>query len=365
VKLVVVAAQHYAARVLGAAWLHCTELASLVMWLIDCHAIAAVCSKRRSPDIMEVADQLQQLPALSSDQAAAAAAAAEIPAAELGAVVSSSSSSSLEQRQHLIAKRFKVAGGSNGAFAGSTALPFLSQRQQQHGMVPAVQCITTGSAATSDDAAVPGQQLTGNLHMSPAKLAALHHGSCGRNLLSPHHNHHQQQQQQPAGVILTPGAAALPGSSSSSHHGHHGHHGRLASRGSDAQVAARPASNRLRPGLSTLIRDPTSLTAGPAAGLQMQQQQLSSAEGMMDMSHTATACKEPPHDMMDVSLESGGSQQQWHQGQQQLHPAGQLPVRPAVAPVFGAGRLDTVNIVRSSSVIAMLQVTVTEALGLN
>jgi hypothetical protein len=363
VKLVVVAAQHYDARVLGAAWLHCTELASLVMWLIDCHAIAAVCSKRRSPDIMEVADQLQQLPALSSDQAAAAAAAAEIPAADLGAVVSSSSS--LEQRQHLIAKRFKMAGGSNGAFAGSTALPFLSQRQQQHVMVPAVQCIPPGSAAPSDDAAVPGQQLTGNLHMSPAKLAALHHGSCGRNLLSPHHNHQQQQQQQQAGVFLTPGAAALPGSSSSSHHGHHGHHVRLASRGADAPVAARPASNRLRPGLSALIRDPTSLTANPAAGLEMQQQQLSSAEGMMDTSHTATACKEPPQDMMDVSLESGGSQHQWHQGQHQLHPAGQLPVRPAAAPVFGAARLDTVNIVRSSSVIAMLQVTVTEALGLN
>jgi len=256
-------------------------LAEVEMWLSSCHAIAIVCSKRRSLDIMEVADQLQQLPALSSDQAAAAEACNRAP--ELGPV--ESISGGLEQRQHLIAKRYNLAGDIGGAFAGSLVPPLLSQRKQ-HGGFPGVWCVA-GSAAPSAGTAVPGQQLAGSLHMSPSKLAA------------SYHHHQQQQQQQQAGVFSRQVQQCCQDPSSSSHHGHHahhyGHHMRLGSRSHDGDCGAGPAPHQLRAGPAAL-RDAKSL----AAGLEMQQQQPSSTEGMMDTSDNATACKELSQDMMDV-----------------------------------------------------------------
>lgn len=253
-------------------------------------------SKRRPPDVGEVADQLQQLPLETAD---------------------SSQGAATSPRVVLTAKRLRVGLGSDISTsrarqesASDAAVAMNGYRQQEVATDSAMHIKRVAGAAGGASAAAFGQMEVPQ----------------------------GQQQQQ---YEFTPGCMAPP----ASHHGgqHHHHQQRLRAGG--------------QPGMGA---------PGQQQFVTQQQQQSSGNSGSLPSSNSTGSGS------MDVPMDSADRPRQ----QQQIFFAGLQPgvvqsaaqLPPCPSPVHG-GRVDygaaRRTMERAHSVNAMMQVTVTEALGFN
>jgi len=343
-------------------------------WSAACFA----CSKRRPPDVMEVADQLQQLPALSAEQLPGTHASSTAGA---GSSISSNCNS-MAQRQYLLAKRLRLSGGNTDDQVLMNKQASCEQQQQQqlhqHGMAVDGRLDAIAAACPDNDAAATGC-LAGHPTHPPRALEGMQQSSgfdSSSRLALP-----QQQREE---VACTQGCAVVP-SSSSSHQGHQHHFPHQASK---LLAAGGGPVLALLPGHPAAAAHPAGLLPGlvVAGGLETQrqaQEQPSPAQKMMGP--PGSSYGSGLQDMMDVSSEVLSLQQQQHlslqQQQRQLQPRRQHhggtvssrqeqhpPVSRATATTAlgsDAGRMAEERLRRNSSVIAMMQVTVTEALGLD